>query len=264
MTNTHDTDTGLASCYDEPAAIPSTLSLTPEPPLVEVVQSEVVSTLPDVKRINEQHALVSQGVLEVRRAVCDTLSAALVAGMLLTELKPRYHGNWGRLFDAKSTSPGSIHFSQQTGARYVRMYADAYNQAQAEGCLDEMQRQLRALAEGCAFRATLAVEMLERARKSRAALQELGALPAPPAPSLGEVVEKVAAEHTLLSPEQRREQSWTHWGGCCSQLETYIAGEAAELPRRDREVVATRLEELAATLRAMPGLPGVDALPLPR
>ncbi len=252
MTNTHDTDTGLPSSYGK-AAIPATISSIMETPADVVPAEQVINER--IHAINVLDERVRRGVNAVRRQMYVTYSAAVAAGKLLTEFKAAHPRDYGKSFPGSKALTGHIIFSfvQQTAARYCRYYRDAWEEAKLAGCEEEMEAQLDAYLKGGMEAAPIAATMMERAKASRMALQELGALPAPPAPTLGERLDNAEKQGELnLSWEEKHTRAWTKWGGCCEQLETYITTSAAILTKTDREAAAARLEDMAAKLRNMP------------
>ncbi len=244
MTDTNnDTNTGLASGYEEPAAFPAAAPLAAPAALDS-------SDAPLVRRINHLDERVNSNIARMKRHMALALSAALATGSMLSNFKALHARDYGRFFEDDGR-PDCFRFSQRAASNYCKLYLGVARLADERGLTDELRRQVSAYCADSAETVPLLGELLQ-ANSLHAALRELGGLPAPPSPSLGERLDAVQQPELPLSWEEKRTRSWTRWGGCCEQLETYIEKSAAILTPTDREAAASRLEDLAKRLRAIP------------
>ena len=302
MTNaiTNETAGGLATSYAEPTfATPTCHGVASEP------QGETRSWMPialptaELTDRNLRESVLLCGTLKgvmdnavttARNAARTHLLATLNLACVLRSMHQQAGGKFAVLalykgykgnpeaqqYAMQLTGGACLPFTYQTGRNYIKALEEVESRMMMEGGLTTTQvvqmltEHTAAMVAGAYDDPLEATEIMWSPWVTEGSLREMYLALAPDAPRVkkGAELDKAEAENAAaaIDLEALRASFLSKSGGFIDSFTGYVSDMAARVTAQERETVATRLEELAARLRATktrPVLPTAAVAALP-
>ncbi len=280
MTTKNTDNTGLANDYAEPATFAAGAEVVRAAESTALVNTTLRES---VLLCGTLHGVMTQAVTDARRAAFVHLMATLNLACVLRSLQQQaaaqqipvlalykgYKGNPGaREHAMRLTGGAELPFTYATARNYIKVLENVQSRMQLEGGMSSAQvvqvlcDHSAALTSGAYDDPEAATESLWAPFLTAGSLREayLELAPEKPKLSLADTIDKAAS--STAAPDDFdtvRAMFLSKCGGYFKKLDSYLTDTAPRVKKEDREMVASRLEEVARKLRGMATMPVLPA-----
>ncbi len=272
--NTNTDNTGLADDYAEPATFAPAANVQRAAENAALIDTNLRES---VLLCGTLHGVMTQAVADARRAAFVHLMATLNLACVLQSLQQQavrdgvavlalykgYKGNpTAQEHALKLTGGAAIPFTYATARNYIKVLETVQSRMQLEGGMTSAQvvqvlcDHSAALTSGAYDDPEAATESLWAPFLTAGSLREAYLELAPDKPGLRERLENKTQEDAVdteqpVSFDALRRRFLTKFGGWYDQLSGFVTELAPRVAPQDRELIARKLEEEAARIRAM-------------
>lgn len=264
--NTNTDNTELADEYVEPATFSITPNLRESVLLCGTLHGVMTQAVTDARRAAFVHLMATLNLACVLRTINQQASRD---GVAVLALYKGYKGNPSAQKHAlKITGGAAIPFTYKTARNYIKMLECVETRMQQQGGMTTAQvvqvlcDHAAALTSGAYDDPMAATESLWAPFLTAGSLREayLELAPDKPKLSLADTIDQAASNTPVPDDfETVRALFLSKCGGYFEKLDSYLSDTAPRVMKEDREMVASKLEEVARKLRSMTTMPLLPA-----